>query len=52
MTPYLLRLDAQDVRHRKQLEAHFRKLHGRPVAFSHILRVLPASLHESSRLIC
>jgi hypothetical protein len=42
MTPYFIRLDAQDQKHRKLLEAHFRKLHGRPVAFADILRRLMA----------
>jgi hypothetical protein len=38
MTPYLLRLDDEDQKHRHQLEAHYRKLHGRPVSFAEILR--------------
>jgi hypothetical protein len=42
ITPYLLRLDAQDQKHREQLESHYRRLHGRPVAFADILRRLMA----------
>ena len=42
MTPYLLRFDAEDQKHRRLLEAHFRKLHGRPVVFADILRKLMA----------
>ncbi len=36
MTPYLLCFDAQDQKHRKLLEAHYRKLHDRTVPFPFI----------------
>jgi hypothetical protein len=42
MNPYLLRLDAQDVKHRRVLEAHYRRVHGRPVPFADIVRRLLA----------
>lgn len=45
MKTYLLRLDKEDQRRRRELMTRYRNLHGRPVPFADIVRELLREKH-------
>lgn len=47
MKSYLIRLDREDQRIRKELMRKYERLHGRPIPFADIVRVLLREKHHA-----